>query len=152
MAEGLNDAIMLNKLRQIIVILIALGLTLYGLARISGVATLCLQLLGVIDSPELAAASEDLIAALPDMNANAFIPMEPNIYLGYSFAMGVVLFLGGVLVLARQRGIGLALIFGYCAMFGLMFVNYQMFNAKIMHLAIVSLLALILTLLIRKPR
>lgn len=135
-------------IRQSLVIIISLGLIAYSLARLTGVPVVLLQLHGFTNNEKFSAAVEKLNTSLPEMNARAFVPMSPTVYLGYSLVMGLVLFAGAVLVLLGQNTIGLTLIFGYCLLFGLGFINYRILNAKIAHLAVSLVVAVILAVLV----
>lgn len=137
-----------DELRQGIIVLIALGLLLYSLARIVGGPILLLEMYGVIKNAKFTEQVDKLKTSLPEMNAKAFVPMSAAVYLSYSFAMGVVLFVGTALILFGQASIGLTFIFGYCGLFAFAFINFRTFNAKIAHLAVTSLLAVILAALL----
>lgn len=112
---------------------------------------LAAQVAGVIDSPSAADAVKLLQNELPAMNANAVVALPFNAYIGASAFMGIVLLGGAVLGLfGRTRAmIG---VYGYYVLFALMFINYQTFNAKLIHLAVGLIFAILLHLLLVKGK
>lgn len=65
--------------------------------------------------------------------------------------MGVVL-LAGVLVGFTGRVKAMIGIYGYCVLFALMFINYKMANAKLVHLGVTLAFAIVLHILLLKGR
>ena len=137
-----------DELRQGIIVVITLGLLLYSLARIVGVPVLLLEMYGVLKNAKFTAQIDKLKTSLPEMNAKAFVPMNATVYLSFSLVMGVILFIGAALILLGQASLGLPLIFGYCGLFAFAFINFRTFNAKIAHLAVTLLLAVVLAVLL----
>lgn len=137
-----------DELRQGIIVVITLGLLFYSLARIVGGPILLLEMYGVLKNAKFTEQVDKLKKSLPDMNAKAFMPMSVTVYLSYSLVMGVILFSGAVLILFGQASLGLPLIFGYCGLFAFAFINFRTFNAKLAHLAVTLLLAMILAVLL----
>lgn len=137
-----------DELRQGVIVVITLGLILYSLARIVGGPVLLLELYGVLKNAKFTEQIDKLKTSLPEMNARAFVPMSATVYLSFSLIMGVVLFLGAMLILFGQASIGLPFIFGYCGLFAFAFINFRTFNAKLAHLAVTLLLAVILAVLL----
>ena len=134
--------------RQGLVVVLTLGLLLYSLARIVGGLVLLLEMHGIIKNAKFTEQVDKLKASLPEMNANAFVPMNATVYLSHSLLMGVILFAGSALILLSQHLLGLTLVFSYCALFGFAFINFRRFNVKVAHLAVTLVLALILTFLL----
>lgn len=137
-----------EELRQGVIVVITIGLLLYSLARIVGGPILLLEMYGVLKNAKFTAQVDKLKTSLPEMNAKAFVPMNATVYLSYSLIMGVILFIGAVLILFGQASLGMPLIFGYCGLFAFAFINFRTFNAKIAHLAVTLLLVVILAVLL----
>ena len=130
-------------MKRVLVTLIAIALALYGLIRVIGVATFYMQMAGLVHVSGYAEATHQLNMTLANMNETAFLPVNAISYLGYSLLMGVILMIGAILLIVRERR-GLHLIFGYCALYALMFVNFRMVNTNLMNLALALALALLL--------
>ncbi|MBY9065462.1 hypothetical protein K1X12_01040 [Hyphomonas sp. WL0036] len=140
----------MNIYRNIAIFLSA-AFILYALARLSGIGMLAAQVTGVIDNASARGAVELLQTQLPAMNEKAFVALPFNAYIGASAVMGVVLLAGAIVGLFGrvQAMIG---VYGYYVLFALMFINYQTFNAKLIHLAVGLALAILLHFLLIKGK
>ena len=137
---------MANRLNLAAYYLIGLGFLVYGGARLFGGSLAFAHIMRWRESPMGAEVEGELVKAWPQLSEKAIIDIPIEAYLGWSLLMGVVLTLGALLALFRRR-IGLVLIGGYYVLFGLMFVNYLAFNAKLLHFGIgVAMLALMVFL------
>lgn len=135
-------------MKRILAIIIAIGFGLYAVARLSGGAFLLFHAMGVFETAAAEAALGSLQTSLPEMNDVAIIPFSLTVYLGYSILMGFILLFGAAGVLLRRK-MGPYLVIAYYGMFGLMFLNFQTANVKLLHFGVGLFFAVILYLLSR---
>lgn len=109
------------------------------------------QVTGVIDSATAKGAVELLHTELPAMNAKAFVALPFTAYIFASAVMGVVL-LGGAILGVFGRVQAMIGVYAYYVLFALMFVNYQTYNAKLIHLFVGLGFAILLHFLLVKGK
>jgi hypothetical protein len=140
----------MSLLREIGYYLIAIGFLVYGGFRIAGAVPAVAQLMGWGDTDIGRSIVEALAPVFPALSQRALIPLSMAAYLSWSGIMGIVLTTGSLLALFKRRS-GYWLMASYFILFGVMFINYLVFNVKIAHLAAGFALFLIMLRLSNKP-
>lgn len=124
-------------------IVIGVTLLLYGLLRIGVGSLLLSQYLGWLDVPALQNATQDVGIFLVKSADQQFIAVSVPAYLGYIAVMGLVLAAGAVRTL-RDKSLGLRLMAIFLLMYAMLFINFQTVNPKLMHLAVCTVLYVVL--------
>lgn len=139
-----------SLLREVGYYAIAIGFLIYGSFRIAGGVPAVAQLMGWGDTDIGRSVVDALAPAFPALTRRALIPLSMQAYLGWSTIMGIILTTGSLLALFKRR-VGYWLMAAYFILFGVMFINYLVFNVKIAHLATGLVLFLIMLRLSNKP-
>ncbi len=139
-----------SLLRDVGYYLIAIGFMVYGGFRIAGAVPAVAQLMGWGNTDIGRSIVEALAPAFPALSRRALIPVSMEAYLGWSAIMGIVLTTGSLLALFKRR-VGYWLMAAYFILFGVMFINYLVFNVKIAHFVSGLVLFLIMLRLSKKP-
>ncbi len=113
--------------------LIVLAFLVYGGFRMFGGVQAVGQVNGWTDTEIGIAIVDALTPGFPALSKRAIIPLTMSTYLGWSAVMGVVLTFGSLLALFKLRS-GYWLMATYFMLFGVMFINYLVFNIKVGHL------------------
>jgi uncharacterized membrane protein YgdD (TMEM256/DUF423 family) len=129
--------------REIGYYLIATAFLVYGSFRVYGGVQAVAQLLGWADTDIGRSVVDALAPVFAGLSQRALVPLSMAAYLGWSAIMGIVLTAGSLLALFKNR-VGYLLMATYFVLFGGMFINYLVFNAKVAHLAVGLVLFLIM--------
>ncbi len=132
-------------------IVIGVTLLLYGLLRIGVGSLLLSQHLGWLDVLALQDANRDVGTFLAKSADQQLIAVSVPAYLGYIAVMGLVLAAGAVRTL-RDKSLGLRLMAIFLLMYAMLFINFQTVNPKLMHLAVCTVLYVVLCWLKQTPR
>lgn len=113
---------------------IVIAFLIYGGFRTFGGVHVIGQLMGWSNTDIGRSIIDALEPGFPAMSSRALIPISMFTYLSWSAVMGVVLTTGSLLALFKKRA-GYWLMASYFILFGVMFINYLVFNVKVAHLA-----------------
>jgi hypothetical protein len=94
---------------------------------------------GLLAIPAFGEAIGRIQSLLSESGRGPLVPFSVAGYLGYGALMGAVLSVGAVGSLLRWR-YGLHFIGAFLALYALLFVNFQMVNVKLLHLAVCAAL------------
>lgn len=130
-------------MRKYIKILIATAFLAYGLIRVFAGTAILGQEIGLIDLPDFQEHIVEINSFLEKTNEKQLIPVSVAGYLSYIALMGLVLSTGAIRSLINLP-FGLSCIGAFNVMYGLLFVNFQTINPKIIHLAICFILFIVL--------
>jgi hypothetical protein len=130
--------------------LIGCAFLLYGGLRLFVGLGLVGQSLGLLDIAAFNEPLADVASFLTEKADRTLVPVSPLGYVAYIALMGLVLSAGAIGVV-RNRGLGLRLIGVFLALYVGLFVNFLTINRKVSHLAVCSILFLVLVWLDRLP-
>ncbi len=130
--------------------LIVTAFLIYGGFRLLGGVHVIGQLMGWSNTDIGRSIVDALAPGFPAMSSRALIPLSMFTYLSWSALMGVILTLGSFLAIFKLRA-GYWLMAAYFMLFGVMFINYLVFNVKVGHLAAGLVLFLIMLRLSNVP-
>ena len=128
---------------RIIAIVIGIVFLAYGLLRIGVGSAMLGHELGVFDIDALQEPIEEVGEFLDKKADKQLIPVTVVGYVGYIALMGLTLSIGAIGSLTN-KGFGLPLIATFLLMYAALFINFQTINPKIVHLAVASVLFLLL--------
>jgi len=128
---------------RIIAIVIGIAFLAYGLLRIGVGSAMLGHELGVFDIDALQEPIEEVGEFLDKKADKQLIPVTVGGYVGYIALMGLTLSIGAIGSLANKR-FGLPFIATFLLMYAALFINFQTINPKIVHLAVASVLFLLL--------
>ncbi len=118
----------------------------YGLMRIGVGGALLAQLSGILNFPDLSEAVLEVTQFIDTRSDRQILHFTSIGYLMYIVSMGILLVSGAVGVIIRERW-GFVLLWIYVSMHGLLFINFQEINPKIIVLVAQALFVFLLTYL-----
>lgn len=124
-----------NRLRNFAYYVIIVGFLIYGALRLNGAIPAFGQTMGWWDTDIGREIVEALAPGFPEMSAGAIVPLSIEVYMGWSALMGITLTVGSVLALFKLR-IGYIFISFYYVLFAAGFINYLVFNVKLLHFGV----------------
>ena len=130
-------------MHRIIAIVIGIAFLAYGLLRIGVGSAMLGYELGVFDIDALQGPIEEVGEFLDKKADKQLIPVTVGGYVGYIALMGLTLSIGAIGSLTNKR-FGLPFIATFLLMYAALFINFQTINPKIVHLAVASVLFLLL--------
>ena len=128
---------------RIIAVVIGIAFLAYGLLRIGVGSAMLGHELGVFDIDALQGPIEEVGEFLDKKADKQLIPVTVGGYVSYIALMGLTLSIGAIGSLANKR-FGLPFIATFLLMYAALFINFQTINPKIVHLAVASVLFLLL--------
>ena len=128
---------------RIIAIVIGIAFLAYGLLRIGVGSAMLGHELGVFDIDALQEPIEEVGEFLDKKADKQLIPVTVGGYVGYIALMGLTLSIGAIGSLTN-KWFGLPFIATFLLMYAALFINFQTINPKIVHLAVASVLFLLL--------
>ena len=128
---------------RIIAVVIGIAFLAYGLLRIGVGSAMLGHELGVFDIDALQGPIEEVGEFLDKKADKQLIPVTVGGYVGYIALMGLTLSIGAIGSLTNKR-FGLPFIATFLLMYTALFINFQTINPKIVHLAVASVLFLLL--------
>jgi hypothetical protein len=128
---------------RIIAVVIGIAFLAYGLLRIGVGSAMLGHELGVFDIDALQGPIEEVGEFLDKKADKQLIPVTVGGYVGYIALMGLTLSIGAIGSLTNKR-FGLPFIATFLLMYAALFINFQTINPKIVHLAVASVLFLLL--------
>jgi hypothetical protein len=128
-------------MKNIIGLLIIIGLLTYGIIRIGVGGVLLAQTAQLVDYPELNEATLEVKQFLAERSDKQILPFTQATYFAFILFMGILLASGAVGALMRKKW-GFVVLWIYIATHAALFINYQEINPKIIILVLQILLLL----------
>lgn len=130
-------------MRKYSALVIGILFLIYGGIRLGVSSILLFQVFGFIELEALKEPLTEIAQFMKDKASGSIIPFSATGYLVYLWIMGVALTAGAVGCI-REQSHGLRFIGAFLILYVLLFANFQIVNAKIIHLVVCVILFLIL--------